>query len=60
MTSAMFSGIGQEPGEPMEFGDDQGAAGPDSRQGFVQSCPFLFLPVTAWSTLIRSWGRPDP
>jgi hypothetical protein len=44
----------------MEFGEDQGAVGPDSRQGFVQSCPFLFLPVTAWSTLIRSWGVQTP
>jgi hypothetical protein len=30
----------------MEFGDDHGAAGPDSRQSFVQSRPCPFLPVT--------------
>ena len=44
MSSMMFSSFGEGPGEPMEFGDDQGVAGPDSRQGFVQSRPFL-VPV---------------
>ncbi|WP_302847339.1 hypothetical protein [Arthrobacter sp. ok362] len=29
----------------MEFGYGQGATGPDSRQGFVQSRPLLFLNV---------------
>ena len=54
----MFSSIGQGPGEPIEFGDDQGAAGPDSRQGFVQSRPFPVPPVTPWSPLIRPSGTP--
>ena len=43
-------------GEPIGFGDDRGAAGLHSRQGFVQSRPFLFLPVTPWSPLISSLG----
>lgn len=44
----------------MDFTDDQGAAGPGSGQGFVQSRPFPLLPVTPWSPLIRSLGRRDP
>jgi hypothetical protein len=59
VTSMMFSSIGQRPGEPTGFGDDQGAAGPDSRQGVVQSRPFLFRPVTPWSPS-GHWGRLAP
>lgn len=46
------------PGEPTGFGDGKSLAGTDSRQGFVPSRPFPFLPVTPWSPLIRPSGHP--
>ena len=42
----MFSSIGA--GRTDGVGDRRGAAGPGGHQGFVQSRPFLFLPVTPW------------
>ena len=34
-------GVRQGAGEPVEFGDDEGVAGPDGGEGFAESGPFL-------------------
>ena len=36
---ADVAGVGDGPGEPAEFGDDQGVAGTHGREGVVESGP---------------------
>jgi hypothetical protein len=42
-------GVGQGPGEPVEFGDDEGVAVPDGGEGFPQSRSF---PVPAGQAVV--------